>query len=203
MSKKNVKVFLFSAVIAISLAIAIPYVFGGKLATELEGNRIIRTAVATADSDLSASQRTWVYYRANLTAKDYVPNDTDTSVEETDGNAPVFSFSFNDNAGTATVVIYGIKRPETTAEQAYTPMEPIFSATLAAGTQQTGDTSARFFADTGVEAYDRWGETSIIDGQANNGVTKIQFDGRGYYAFVVLFTVVSGSDNVTCYATYY
>ena len=174
----------------------------GKLITELEGYRVVRSAIASADSDLTASQRTWAYYIANLQGFDYVPNDTDTSVEETDSNGVQFTFSFNDNAGTGVAVIYGIKRAETAATQVITPMEQICSYTLAAGTQETGDSSARFYADTAVSVYDRWGIVSTRDAGGDNGVAKVLFDGSGYYAFVVLFTTISASDNISCYATY-
>lgn len=200
----KIRAYMKKIIIAAIVCIIAVLSAGAVLSTSKAGYAIVRTAVETTDSAPSASQRTYAYWLANYTAKSFIPSNINAyESQEGRDNAVQFTFSFNDNAGTATVAIYGIKYGESAANKLYTPLEPICVYSLTAGTQETGDSTARYYADTAVESADYWGNVEAMDASGDNGVSKIMFDGRGYYAFVVLFTAISSGDNVSCYASYY
>jgi hypothetical protein len=200
---KNRKKVVFEIILIVTIFL-VPYLFASKLLTVHKGWTLIRTAVATADSDLGAAQRTYAYYVASLTAKDWIPAGAAIAdVDVSDDNIVKFSFTFNDSAGTGTVKIYGITRPDSTAAQAYTPLEPICVHTLEAGTQETGDTVPRYYADYGVETSDYLGKVGTEDSTSGgNGVFKIVFDGEGYVGYIILFTAVKAEDNISVYGRY-
>ena len=165
--------------------------------THCVGYSLVRSQVATADADPSSAQRTYAYYLANLTDKDYLPRNDDLN-DITYANYLDIVFSFNDASATAAVKVFAIRNPDGGIK----PLEPVCSFTLAAGAQQTDDATARYFADQATEVANPW-SVRLIDYGGTDGVLKIEFDTKGYYAFVILFTTVSADDNISCYCVYF
>jgi len=165
--------------------------------THCVGYQAVRTAVAAADTDPNATQRTYAYYAANLTDKSYRPKFDDIA-QITFANYINLLFTFNDSSATGTVKVFAIRNPAGIIK----PLEPVCVYTLTAGAQQTDDATARYFADQAVEVSNPW-NCKIIDYGGTDGGLKIEFDGRGYYAFIVLFTTISADDTVSAYAAYY
>jgi len=166
----------------------------------------VRSAVASADADLGVTERTYAYFTANLAGKAFIPTPEESlkhDQKEGFDNQVEFMFSFNDNAGTATVIIYAMRYAESTANSLYTAIEPVCTFTLEAGTMTTGEGTARYWADTAV-LTDYWGSTAVVNSTSGgNGQVKVSLDGRGRYAFIPLITVISAEDNVSCYASCY
>ncbi len=97
---------------------------------------------------------------------------------------------FNDNAGTATGAVfaarYGEKTVRMIAELAWT-----------AGTAQTDDSTARYYAKT-TTVTQYWNKTiSKSNDEATFGMSTMEFDTRGYEKFWVLIDALSGSDDVS------
>jgi hypothetical protein len=108
-----------------------------------------------------------------------------------------FIFTFSDPNDTAVTTIYAIRDPDGIIE----PMEPVCSYTLAAGTQQTGESPARYFADQATQISNPWTAT-LLDYGGDDGILKINHDSRGYWGFIILFTTL-GDGDVSVYAAYY
>jgi len=165
--------------------------------TQSVGYDLVRSQVATADTDPNSSQRTLAYYTANLTDKDYVPRNDDLSLVSF-ANYLQMTFTFNDASATGVVTVYAIRH----SSGVLSPLEPVCSYTILAGSQQAGETTERYWADQATVVSNPW-SCVLYDNGGTDGVLKIQFDTRGYWAFVVLFTTVSSGDNISAYASYY
>ena len=97
---------------------------------------------------------------------------------------------FNDNAGTATGAVFAARAGEDTVR-----MVGEFAWT--AGTAETADSTARFYAKT-TTVTQYWNKTiSTSNDEATFGMSTVEFDTRGYERFWVLIDALSGSDNVT------
>ena len=139
--------------------------------------------ISSADSDLTGAQKTWDYFTANhrdVKAKT-VPLDVD-QVE--------LAFACkNADTDTFTAVVYACRESG--------DIEFVCTVAGTAGSQQTNDSTPRFYADTFASTSDRWpSDVFYIDSQGNNGIAKIVFDLRERRHVIVLFTAISGSDNV-------
>ncbi|RKY03545.1 MAG: hypothetical protein DRP56_11065 [Planctomycetota bacterium] len=187
----------------IIIAAAIPWLIVAAVAmadsqtTHCVGYSLVRSAVASADADLNAAERTYAYYLANLTDKDYLPRHDNLS-DITYANYLDIICTFNDAAATAVIKVFAIRNPDGVLK----PLEPVCSYTLAAGAQQTDDATARYFADQATEVANPWA-VRLIDYGGADGVLKIEFDTKGYYAFIILFTTISADDNVSSYCAYF
>ncbi len=188
MKKRVFTLLLFLAASAIGYCVA---------TTGSVGYQAIRSQVATADHDPNSVERTYAYYMANLTGKVYVPRRDDLS-KLTYANYIDLVFTFNDADATAVVTIYAMRDPD----GVISPLEPVCAYTLAAGAQQTGEATARYFADQGTLVSNPW-DVTILDYDGSDGVFKITFDSRGYWGFIILFTTLSDDDNVSSYGAYY
>ena len=163
--------------------------------------RLFRTTVSSADTDLIVTARTWAAFQTTHRPKESsaaASGAIAVRLSENEGEVLV-CFDFNDNAGTAEVVIYAYSEKG--------PAEFVCGInTITAGTQQ-GDldetTTARFFAHNFGAITQRWigGADSVteIDSNADNGVAKLRFKTYGYKYLLVLFPTLSGSDNVRAY----
>ena len=169
---------------------------GQPLSTIRTKYRLLRDTVSTADSDLTASTKTWAYFAANLR-----PENGGIGVK-TDPmhNQVTIIFDFkNVDADTATFKIYAYREGG--------PAEIVCASTsnaLVAGKQQTDDATTRFYADTTGTITDKWPATvSASDTGGGDGVAKITFDLRGYKYLLCLFTAISTGDNVRAKIAYH
>ncbi|MCE5184565.1 MAG: hypothetical protein LLF76_00370 [Planctomycetaceae bacterium] len=169
--------------------------------THSVGWTVIRSEVDTADADPNAVERTKAYIQEHYASMLYVPKrETLRTVEAfrpvMHANYVQICFTCNDASATATATLYALRDPA----GAISPLEPMGSYTLAAGGQVTDD--ERYIVDTVAEVTDVW-EIKILDVAGADGVSKLEFDTRGYYGFLVLLTTISADDNISCYAAYY
>ncbi len=163
--------------------------------TKQEPYYILRDTLAAAsvDSDLTASQKDWGYFTANLTQDDKRSKDIPVSA-----NFVQIIFDHSNAANdTATVVIYACKTKG--------PVEFVCSGNLLSGAQETNDTTARYYCDTiGDTSWAaRWSkEVGLSDNAGNDGVAKINFDALGYQHIICLFTAISSGDDVRAKITW-
>ena len=153
--------------------------------------KTLRSSVAAAsvESDLSATQKTWAYYKANLTVG------LGYSVNVPQNVGVVFTFSHtNADTDTATFIVYGYKEGG--------PAEFVASGNLTAGAQISD--ASRYYADTIGTQVERWaGAIDWVDADGDNGVAKLIIDSLDYSYFVVLFTAISAADSVACDVTWF
>ena len=149
----------------------------------------VRSTVSAAESDINDVEKTWDYYRANLTEgagySFYVPDRAIVEVAFTHKNA---------DSDTASFVIYGYK---TNGDAAF-----VCSGACTAGAMASN--GGRYYCDTIGTQVERWpGALEFVDEDGDDGMARVVFDACDYRYFVILFTAVSTSDNVQAQATWY
>jgi hypothetical protein len=171
-------------------AMTIPWMLGAYSEYPQDQWYMVRSAVATADTDLNVSTptTTWSYFGANLMAKAYrVPI-----------SAKNLSFEIigKDNDTTSTVVIWAYHQGG--------DAEAVCSYTTLSGTMKTGDSTAQYYAGTLTQVYDYWNKTCWTSNDTSGtGIAKINMNTCGAKYFLVLFTAIKSSDTVTCKVTYW
>lgn len=168
--------------------------------------RLLRDTVSTADQDLTASTSSWatfksVYHPISGSAKIAIP------LSEADNRA-VICFDFKNNNDEVIAVIYAYR-------QGF-PAEFVCSTTgITAGTQISDGvedargvaTVSRYFGQAIGSLTQAWigGSSSVevVDASSANRVSKIKFDTYGYSFIMVLFTTISGTDNVRAWISFY
>ena len=169
--------------------------------------RLFRDTVSTADTDLTATTKSWgtfksTYHPRSGSSKIAIP------VNERDNKAIVCFDHKNANTDTASFTIYAYR-------QGF-PAEFVCSVdTITAGDQVSDGvldsfgtaTTNRYFADTIATITQRWiggsGSVEEIDSAGNNGVAKLKFDTYGYSFLLILFTTISASDDVRAWISFY
>jgi hypothetical protein len=103
-------------------------------------------------------------------------------------NGVVLRAHFNDNAGTATMHLFGACIGETSVKY-------LGSVAWVAGTQTNA--AGRYFAKTAtVTKYSRM-TYSVSSDESGTGISEVEFDGTIYDRLWVGFTAISAEDNVT------
>lgn len=157
--------------------------------------RKLRDTVSSADSDLTASTKSWntfatTYHPTAGTGKQAVelmPEDKYVSI--------CFDFK-NADTDTCACTVYAYREGGCA--------EFIFSIdTVTAGNQESDldhTETTRYFGDTIGTITQRWqtGSSAVTeaDSGGSNGVAKADFDARGYKYLLILFTTISTGDNV-------
>jgi hypothetical protein len=165
----------------------------------------LRGIISTADSDLTASTKTWATFVST-----YHPSQPTSGVAKLiPAGIKHISICFdhkNADTDTAAVSIYVYKQGG--------PAEFVCSIdTITAGEQQSdlGNPAAtRYFCDTIGSITQRFiaypnptGVTGVIetDSSGSNGVAKLDFDTYDYKFILCLFTAISSSDDVRAFFT--
>jgi hypothetical protein len=169
------------------------------------GYQILRDTVSSADSDMTATTKTW----ANFVTNYKVRTDSHTGAVSNGGksikvppygNVAVIVFDHkNANTDTADFKIYGFANGG--------DAEFICLGQLTAGAQGTNDSTQRFYADTvddtaGGGGNDdavterHIGSVAVYDGNGNDGVARVVFDTYDFEYLLCLFTAISTSDDV-------
>lgn len=155
-------------------------------------------AAASVDTDLTATQKTWAHFVTNYSTdscRDVTGNPGKSWKVPLGANAALVTFDFNDNAGTATFILYAYRERG--------PAEFICTSTLIAGAQTTDDSTARYYADTVGTVTQRWLQTVYkVDAAGNDGVAKMAFDLSGADRLLCLFTVIKAADDVRARVAY-
>lgn len=165
--------------------------------------RLFRDTVSTADTDLTASTKSW----ANFITNHHPPSGTGAlaiKLEERDNKAIVMFDHKNADTDTAALTIYGYREGF--------PAEFICSVdTITAGDQESiyplSATTTRYFADTVGTITQRWiggsGTVEEVDSGGNNGMAKLKFDTYGIKYLLILFTTISANDDVRAFISFY
>ncbi|MHC4364800.1 MAG: hypothetical protein ACYSTJ_04955 [Planctomycetota bacterium] len=158
------------------------------LTTKQKSYETFRDTVSSADSDLTASTKTWATFISTYHPRSSTNKPAIQLPSQANRITVIFDHK-NANTDTATFIIYAYREGG--------PAEYVCSSTLTAGAQETDDATTRYYADTIGTVTDRWPETlTESDSGGNNGVAKITFDARGYKYLLCLFTAISTNDDV-------
>lgn len=177
---------------------------GQQLETIRQKYRILRGTTSSQDTILSATNRTWAYFLANL-HPDVATSSVKAILTEKFENRAIICFDHgNVDEDTAAITLWAY------AEGG--PAEFICSIdnTIKSGKQTSdldGTTTLRYFADTiGTITQAFIGGTGAveeIDGGAADRVSKIKFDLVGYKYLFLQFTTISANDNVRAWIKFY
>lgn len=146
----------------------------------------LRSAVSSADTDLTASERTWTYFAANL--HESLGTNLSKEIPATANSVQIIFDFATANTDTATFVLYACKDKG--------PIEYVCTGNLIAGDQETDDATTRYYCDTiGDTSWtDKWIKTIGLSDSGNNRIARINFDACGYKHIICLFTAIgSGS----------
>lgn len=155
------------------------------------GIRPLRTAVSSAETDLTGSTMSWANFVANYHPQrdGAIGDSAGFTLQGFERQGEIFC-DFNDNAGTCGISLYGYGNGG--------PAQLILSIdTVTAGTAENGEETVRFFGDTiATITTVPSGETTERNGGGANDVSSIQFDTRGFAYLLLLVTAISASDDV-------
>jgi hypothetical protein len=156
--------------------------------------------VSASESDLTAAQKSWAYFLANLDPKLGDASSKAVEIAPQETNIEIMWDFKNANSDTAGISLYGYRDGG--------PAQFICSIdTITAGAQENGEETVRYFGDTIGTITQRWNgagdAVTEVDSGGNNGVATIRFHRQGLKYLLMLVTAVSAGDNVRAFFTGY